>query len=476
MGKFVNSIDEFYKFCEEHEVDFVDFRFTDIKGMWHHVTYKLSAVSKGMLSDGLPFDGSSIEAWQPINRSDMVLKPDVPTAFLDPFTADSTIIVICDVYDIYKGQMYEKCPRSIAKKALEHLEKAGIGDAAYFGPENEFFVFEDVKIKLAANESSYKLDTVDGEWNDDRDYGELGNMGHRARTKGGYFPVMPIDSGVDLRAEMMHVLEDVGLEVVLGHHEVAQGQHEIGVKFGTLVEAADNVQKLKYVIKMVAHLNGKSATFMPKPLYGDNGNGQHVHQSIWKNGKNLFYQEGNYGNLSEMALHYLGGIFKHAHAVAAFTNASTNSYKRLIPGFEAPSILTYSSQNRSASCRIPYGAGEMATRIETRFPDSTSCPYLCFAVLMLAGLDGIKNKYVPVGPMDEDLFELTLDEIREKKIPQMPHTLREAVEGLIADHDFLLPVMTKDFIDTYQHYQFERQIWPDEARPTPFEVKTTYSC
>lgn len=476
MGKFVKNIDEFYDFCEKNEVEFVDFRFTDIKGMWHHVTYRLSAVGKGMLENGLPFDGSSIEAWQPINRSDMLLKPDVPTAFLDPFTADSTIIIICDVYDIYKGQMYEKCPRSIAKKALDHMAGANIGDVAYFGPENEFFIFEDVRIKLTANESSYKLDTVDGEWNDDRDYGDMGNMGHRARTKGGYFPVMPIDSGVDLRAEMMQVLEDVGLEVVLGHHEVAQGQHEIGVKFGTLVEAADNVQKLKYVIKMVAHMNGKSATFMPKPLYGDNGNGMHVHQSVWKDGKNLFYKEGGYGNLSETALHYLGGVFKHAHAVAAFTNSSTNSYKRLIPGFEAPSILTYSSQNRSASCRIPYGAGEMATRIETRFPDSTSCPYLCFTALLLAGIDGIKNKYVPVGPMDEDLFELSLDEIRERKIPQMPHTLREAIEGLIADNDFLKPVMTQEFIDTYQHYQFERQIWPDEARPTPFEVKTTYSC
>lgn len=475
MGKFVSSIEEFFTYCEENEVGFVDFRFTDLKGMWHHVSYRMSAVSAGMLKDGLPFDGSSIEAWQPINRSDMVLKPDVDTAFLDPFTADSTIIVICDVYDIYKGQLYEKCPRSIAKKALEFMAGADIGDAAYFGPENEFFVFEDVKIKLAVNEASYRLDTVDGEWNDDRDM-EFGNMGHRARTKGGYFPVMPIDSGVDLRAEMMQVLEDVGLEVMLGHHEVAQGQHEIGVKFGTLVEAADNIQKLKYVIKMVAHMNGKSATFMPKPLYGDNGNGMHVHQSIWKDGKNTFYKEGEYANLSETALHYLGGIFKHAHAVAAFTNASTNSYKRLIPGFEAPSILTYSSQNRSASCRVPYGAGEGATRIETRFPDSTACPYLCFTALLLAGIDGIKNKYVPVGPMDEDLFELSLDEIRERNIPQMPHSLREAVEGLVADNAFLQPVMTPEFIDTFQHYQFERQIWPDEARPTPFEVQSTYSC
>ncbi|QOG12666.1 type I glutamate--ammonia ligase [Arcobacter sp. FWKO B] len=475
MGKFVNSVEEFFEFCKENEVKFVDFRFTDMKGMWHHVTYNMKAVGADLLTNGMPFDGSSIEAWQPINRSDMVLKPDVETAFLDPFTADSTIIVICDVYDIYKSQMYEKCPRSIAKKTLEHLANAGIGDVAYFGPENEFFVFEDVKVIDRANESYYRLDTEDGEWNDSKDY-EHGNMGHRPRTKGGYFPVAPIDNGVDLRAEMMQVLEQVGLEVMLGHHEVAQGQHEIGIKFGTLVEAADNVQKLKYVIKMVAHLNGKSVTFMPKPLYGDNGNGMHVHQSIWKDGKNLFYKQGEYGNLSDTARHYIGGIFKHARAVAAFTNASTNSYKRLIPGFEAPSILTYSSQNRSASCRIPYGAGEMATRIEMRFPDSTACPYLAFAAMLLAGLDGIKNQYEPIGPMDEDLFELSLDEIREKGIPQMPHTLRGSLEALVRDNDFLKPVMTDLFIDTYQHYKFETQVWPYEARPTPFEVKTMYSC
>jgi glutamine synthetase len=282
--------------------------------------------------------------------------------------------------------MYEKCPRSIAKKALQHLDESGLGDVAYFGPENEFFIFDDVKIIDEINESYYKVDSEEGCWSDATDF-ETGNMGHRPRTKGGYFPVQPTDSMVDLRAEMMQVLEQVGLEVVLGHHEVAQAQGEIGIKFGTLVEAADNVQKYKYVVKMVAHLNGKSATFMPKPLFGDNGNGMHVHQSIWKDGKNLFYKEGEYGNLSETARHYVGGIFKHARAVAAFTNASTNSYKRLIPGFEAPSILTYSSQNRSASCRIPYGAGEMATRVEMRFPDSTSCPYLAFAAMLMAGLD-----------------------------------------------------------------------------------------
>jgi glutamine synthetase len=476
MGKFVNNITEFNKYCEENEVEFIDFRFTDIKGAWHHISYRASAVDDGMIDAGIPFDGSSIDAWQPINESDMILKPDVGTAFMDPFTADSTVILICDVYDIYKNELYAKCPRSIAKKTLKYMEDQNIGDEAYFGPENEFFIFDDVQIWTGINQSGYRVDSEEGEWNDGTSYDDMGNMGHRPRTKGGYFPTMPTDTMVDLRAEMMLLLEEVGLTVMLGHHEVAQAQGEIGIKFGDMIEAADNVQKYKYVCKMVAHLNGKSCTFMPKPLYGDNGNGMHVHQSIWKNGKNLFYNEGAYANLSDMALNYLGGIFKHAHAVSAFTNPSTNSYKRLIPGFEAPSILTYSSQNRSAACRIPYGAGEMATRIETRFPDSSACPYLCFAVLMMAGLDGIKNKDVPVGPMNEDLFELSLSEIRERNIPQMPHTLREALEGLISDNDFLRPVFTEDFIDVYQQYMFERQVQPDEGRPTAFEFSSTYSC
>jgi len=474
-GEFVKNNDEFFKFCEENEVKFVDLRFSDIKGTWHHLTYNLSAVSAEMLDTGMPFDGSSIDAWQPINKSDMLLKPDVATAFLDPFTADPTIIIFCDVYDIYKDQAYERCPRSIAKKALKHAEDIGIADAAYFGPENEFFIFDDVKIKDSINESYYMVNSEEGEWNDDSEM-EFGNMGHRPRTKGGYFPVMPTDSMVDLRAEMMQVLEDVGLEVILGHHEVAQAQGEIGIVFSDIITAADNVQKYKYVVKMIAHLNGKTATFMPKPLFGDNGNGMHVHQSLWKDGKNLFYKKGEYGNLSPMAKNYIGGIFKHARSVAAFTNPATNSYKRLIPGFEAPSILTYSSQNRSASCRIPYGAGEKATRVEMRFPDSTANPYLAFTAMMLAGLDGIKNKDEPVGPMDEDLFELSLDEIRKKGIPQMPHTLRGSLEALIRDNDFLQPVMSADFVDTYQHYKFETQVWPDEARPTAFEFKSTYSC
>ncbi|MEA2091437.1 MAG: type I glutamate--ammonia ligase [Campylobacterota bacterium] len=476
MGKFVNSIEEFFTFCEENDVQFVDLRFTDIKGAWHHLTYRMSAVNAEILENGFPFDGSSVDAWQPINKSDMILKGDATTAFLDPFTADPTVIIFCDVYDIYKNELYERCPRSIAKKTLKHADSLGIADAAYFGPENEFFIFDNIQFVDNINEAGYKVDTEEGEWNSNTYYSDMYNTGHRPGTKGGYFPVAPTDSMVDMRAEMMQVLEQVGLEVILGHHEVAQGQGEIGIVFSDIITAADNVQKYKYVVKMIAHLNGKTATFMPKPLYGDNGNGMHVHQSLWKDGSNLFYQEGNYANLSEMALQYTAGIFKHAAAVSAFTNPTTNSYKRLLPGFEAPSILTYSSQNRSAACRIPYGAGEKATRIEMRFPDSTACPYLAFAVMMMAGLDGINNKDIPVGPMDEDLFELSLDEIREKGIPQMPHTLRESLEGLIGDHDFLKPVFTQEFIDAYQHYRFERDVWPDEGRPTAYEFKTTYQC
>jgi len=476
MGKFVNSVEEFFTYSKENDVQFVDFRFTDIKGTWHHVTYRYSAINAGQFEGGLPFDGSSIDAWQPINKSDMLLIPDAGSAFLDPFTADPTIIVFCDVYDIYKKQAYERCPRSIAKAALKHAESLGIADAAYFGPENEFFMFDSVTFVDNINEAGYKIDTEEGGWNSNNAYPDNYNTGHRPGTKGGYFPVAPTDSAVDIRAEMMQVMEQVGLEVILGHHEVAQGQHEIGVVFSDIIGAADNVQKYKYVVKMVAHLNGKTATFMPKPMFGDNGNGMHVHQSLWKEGKNLFYKEGNYANISEMGLNYVGGIFKHARSVAAFTNPTTNSYKRLLPGFEAPSVLTYSSQNRSASCRIPYGAGEKATRIEMRFPDSTACPYLAFATMMMAGLDGIINKEIPIGPMDEDLYELSLDEIREKGIPQMPHTLRGSLESLVRDNDFLKPVFTDEFLEAYRHYRFERDVWPDEGRPTAYEFKTTYSC
>lgn len=471
------GIKKFFDMVKENNVEFADFRFTDIKGRWHHVSYSISAVEEEIFTTGLPFDGSSLDAWQPINKSDMILAPEADTCFMDPFTADPTIIVFCDVYDIYNGEFYEKCPRSIAKKALKHLASTGIGDVAYFGPENEFFVFDHVKVRDDINCQYYEVDTEEGGWNSHTEYGETYNTGHRPGTKGGYFPVAPVDSMVDLRAEMVKVMNEVGLETFVIHHEVAQGQGEIGVKFGTLVEAADNVQKLKYVVKNVAHLNGKTATFMPKPLYGDNGNGMHCHQSIWKGGENTFAGNG-YQDLSEAAFNYIGGVLNHAKSVAAFTNPSTNSYKRLIPGFEAPSILTYSAQNRSASCRIPFVSGAKAKRVEFRFPDSSSNPYLAFTAMLMAGLDGIQTKADPGQPMEEDLFELSLDEIREKGIRQMPHTLREAIESMLADCDYLKAggVMTEEFITTYQHYKFETEIWPWEGRPHPYEFVSTYSC
>ncbi|MDH5657492.1 MAG: type I glutamate--ammonia ligase, partial [Spirochaetia bacterium] len=465
--------------CKKNEVQFIDFRFTDIKGVWHHVTYSSEAASENLFKAGIPFDGSSIPAWQSINVSDMLLIPDAEAGshFMDPFTARATMVVFCDVFDIYKNQAYEKCPRSIAKKALQHLQSTGIGDVAYFGPENEFFVFDHVTVNDSINTQSYIVDTIEGAWNTHAEFGEGYNTGHRPGTKGGYFPVPPVDSMMDLRSEMVKTLNQIGLETFVVHHEVAQGQGEIGVKFGTLLQAADNVQKLKYVVKMVADIHGKTATFMPKPLFGDNGNGMHTHQSIWKDGKNTFFGD-KYHGLSETALHYIGGVLKHAQAIAAFTNASTNSYKRLLPGFEAPSILTYSAQNRSASCRIPYGAGEKAVRAEFRFPDSSANPYLAFSAMLMAGLDGVKNKIDPGQPMEIDLFELTLDEIRQKGIQQMPHTLREAVENLIANHSFLMEgsVMTEQFIETYQHYKFETEITPWEGRPHPYEFISTYSC
>lgn len=470
------EIREFFLACKENEVEFIDFRFTDIKGTWHHVSFSANSVDEDVFEKGIAFDASSLPKWQPINKSDMILKPDPIRYFIDPFAADTTMVVFCDVWDIYKNQPYEKCPRSIIKKAMNYLKESGIGDIAYFGPENEFFIFDSIKIKDNINSQAYEIDTEEGEWNRNREFDGV-NMGHRPGTKGGYFPVPPIDSMVDIRAEMVKVLNQVGIETFVVHHEVAQAQGEIGIKFGDMLEAADNVQKLKYVVKMVAHLNGKTATFMPKPLYGDNGNGMHTHISIWKDGKNLFAGD-KYQGLSDLALNFLGGVLTHARSVAAFTNASTNSYKRLIPGFEAPSILAYSAQNRSASIRIPYNQGEKAKRLEFRFPDSSSNPYLAFSSLLMAGLDGIINK-IPAGePMDIDLFELTLDEIRDKGIKQLPHTLRSAIEEMLADREYLKvgDVFSEEFIQTYKAYKFEAEIWPWEARPHPFEFISTYSC
>lgn len=469
-------VGEFFDFCKENEVEFIDFRFTDIKGTWHHISFVAHAIDEESFEKGIPFDASSLPNWQPINQSDMILIPDPVRYFIDPFSADVSVIVFCDVWDIYKNQPYEKCPRSIVKKAMKHLQESGIGDAVYFGPENEFFIFDSIKIRDSINAQAYEIDTQEGEWNRNREF-EGVNMGHRPGTKGGYFPVPPIDSMVDIRAEMVKVLNQVGIETFVVHHEVGQAQGEIGIKFGDMLEAADNVQKLKYVVKMVAHLNGKTATFMPKPLYGDNGSGMHVHISIWKENQNLFAGEGYHG-LSDLALHFLGGVLRHARSVAAFTNASTNSYKRLIPGFEAPSILAYSAQNRSASIRIPYNREKKTKRLEFRFPDSSSNPYLAFAALFMAGMDGVKNQ-IPAGePMDIDLFELTLDEIREKGIKQLPHTLRSAIEEMLSDRDYLKAgeVFSEEFIQTYKAYKFEAEVWPWEARPHPFEFISTFSC
>jgi glutamine synthetase len=476
---------EFLDYCKENEIEFLDLRFTDIKGTTHHVTYDIDAVDEEVLKNGFPFDGSSIPAWQPINESDMVLKPDleIGTHFIDPFTADPTMVVYCDVYNT-DGTPYEKCPRSIAKKALEYMKEQNIGDVAYFGPENEFFVFDNVIIRDDINSQCYEVDSSEGVWNDYAEWGDELNIGHRPRTKGGYFPVAPVDSMVDLRAEMVKVLKEVGFKTFVVHHEVAQAQGEIGVRFGTLIEAADRVQTLKYVIKMVAHLNGKTATFMPKPLYGDNGNGMHTHISIWKDGRNLFYDANGYAGLSDIAKKFIAGVFHHANAVAAFTNASMNSYKRLQPGFEAPNILAYSARNRSASCRIPWGAGEKSVRTEFRFPDSSSNPYLAFTTLLLAGLDGIKNNLeiyeAAKEPLNEDLFELSLDELKERGLRTLPATLREAiyaVEDELKDpNSFLKAVMSDDFIKTYIDYKYETEIIPVEGRPHPYEFVTTYSC
>ncbi|WP_104713467.1 type I glutamate--ammonia ligase [Helicobacter cetorum] len=472
-----SSIKKFWDFCKDNEVEFVDFRFTDIKGTWNHMTYSFNALNDDMLKEGIPFDASSFKAWQSIEQSDMLLIPDLVRYFIDPFSADVSAVVFCDIYDVYKNQPYEKCPRSIAKKALQHLKDSNLGDVAYFGAENEFFIFDSIKIKDASNCQYYEVDSEEGEWNRDKSFEGGVNYGHRPGKQGGYLPVPPMDSMMDIRTEIVKVLNQVGLETFVVHHEVAQGQGEVGVKFGDLVEAADNVQKLKYVVKMVAHLNGKTATFMPKPLYGDSGSGMHTHVSIWKNNENLFSGD-TYKGLSEFALHFLGGVLHHARGLAAFTNASTNSYKRLIPGFEAPSILTYSAQNRSASVRIPYGISNKSARLEFRFPDSSSNPYLAFSAILMAGIDGVLKKQNPGEPMDINLFKLTLDEIREKGIKQMPHTLRSALEEMLADKDYLKEgqIFSEEFIQAYQSLKFHTEVFPWESKPHPFEFITTYSC
>jgi glutamine synthetase len=438
------------KLIKDNDVKWVDLRFTDPRGKEQHTTFPASAVGKDSFEDGFMFDGSSIAGWKAINESDMILMPDDDTPVIDPFRDETTLNLRCDIIEPSTMQPYSRDPRSIAKQAEAYLRSSGVGDTAYFGPEAEFFIFDSVRWKVQMSGASYAISSEEAAWESDADY-EGGNMGHRPRVKGGYFPVPPIDSAADIRNAMCSTMAAMGLPIEVHHHEVATAcQCEIGVRFNTLVKKADELQMYKYVVHNVAHAYGKTATFMPKPLVGDNGSGMHVHQSISKGGKNLFHGNG-YAGLSDMALHYIGGIIKHARSLNAFTNSSTNSYKRLVPGYEAPVLLAYSARNRSASIRIPYiqGANPKGYRIEVRFPDSTANPYLAFAAMMMAGLDGIKNKIHPGDPFDKDLYDLEPEEL--KGVPTVASSLEQALDCLIEDRDYLKVggVFTDETIDSY---------------------------
>jgi glutamine synthetase len=433
---------------KENEVKFIDLRFTDTKGKEQHVSIPSHQVTEDFFEDGKMFDGSSIAGWKGINESDMVLMPDADSVVLDPFTEEATLNVRCDVVEPDTFAGYERDPRSVAKRAEAYMRAEGIADEVLIGPEPEFFLFDDVKYKSDMSGSMYSIDSVEAAWNSDKDY-EDGNMGHRPGVKGGYFPVSPVDSSQDWRSAACLVMEEMGLVVEAHHHEVATaGQNEIACRFNTMVKKADEVQIYKYVVHNMAHAYGKTATFMPKPIVGDNGTGMHVHQSLAKAGENLFTGD-KYGGLSEMALYYIGGIIKHAKAINAFTNASTNSYKRLVPGFEAPVMLAYSARNRSASIRIPVVPSPKAARIEVRFPDPSGNPYLAFTAMLMAGLDGIKNKIHPGDAMDKDLYDLPAEEAAA--IPQVASSLEEALAALSADREFLTAggVFSDDTIDAY---------------------------
>jgi glutamine synthetase len=457
---------------KEHDVKYVDFRFTDPRGKWQHLAHHIRTVNANFLEEGLMFDGSSIAGWKAINESDMLLKPDCSTAVLDPFAAQTSLIIVCDVHEPGTGQPYGRDPRSIAKKAEQYVISSGIGDKAYFGPEAEFFVFDDVRFKNGMNTSFYEIDSEEGPYVTDKKYPD-GNTGHRPPIKGGYFPVPPVDGASDLRAEMLSTMFEMGLAVEKHHHEVAPSQHELGAEFSTLVKGADGMQIYKYCVHNVAHQYGKTATFMPKPIKGDNGSGMHVHQSVWKGDKPLFAGNG-YADLSEFALYYIGGIIKHAKAINALTNPTTNSYKRLIPGFEAPVLLAYSARNRSASCRIPIASSPKAKRVEVRFPDPAANPYLAFAAMLMAGLDGVQNRIHPGNAMDKNLYDLPPEELKD--VPTVCGSLREAVENLKADHAFLTKgdVFSKDFLDAYIELKWE-EIYKFEHTPHPIEFEMYYS-
>jgi glutamine synthetase len=463
--------DELYKKMKDEDIQYVDLRFTDPRGKMQHVTFHKNMVGEDFFTEGQMFDGSSVAGWKAINESDMLLMPDQATAIIDPFFQQTTLAVICDVLDPITGQAYNRDPRTTAKKAEAYVKASGIGDTVFFGPEAEFFIFDDVRWSIEPHNTGYSYDSAELPINTSKEY-PMGNMGHRPGPKGGYFPVPPIDSEQDMRGEMLTIMGEIGLDPEKHHHEVAPAQHELGLKFSTLTVMADRMQLYKYVIHNVAASYGKSATFMPKPMYKDNGSGMHVHQSIWQGGKPLF--AGNkYADLSDMCLYYIGGIIKHAKALNAITNPSTNSYKRLVPGYEAPVMLAYSSRNRSASIRIPFGSNPKAKRIEARFPDPMANPYLAFAALLMAGLDGIENKIHPGDAMDKDLYDLPPAEAA--KIPQVCGSLREALGALDADRAFLKKggVFDDDQIDSYIDLKMEENM-RFELHPHPVEFDMYY--
>lgn len=455
---------------ERKGIDFIDFRFTDVLGGWHHITYRTSLVDAPLLVRGLMFDGSSIAGWRSIEKSDMILRPDLKTGYFDTAEKYSTYVLICDVLDPETQVNYNRDPRSIARSAIKNLNDKNIGDAVYFGPELEFFIFDNVRFANEPQDTFFKIDSKEASYSSSKEY-ESGNHGHRPGVKGGYMPLPPVDATCNIRSEILLAAEKIGFKGILHHHEVAESQCEVGFQYGDLLSAADNTQKMKHLVHNIVVSHGKTATFMPKPIKGDNGSGMHVHQSIWKDGENLFYSESGYAGLSEFALYYIGGIIKHAKAINAFANPCTNSYKRLVPGFEAPVILAYSASNRSASIRIPFSYGKNAKRIEVRFPDPTANPYLTFAALMMAGLDGINNKIHPGEPSDYNLYQNKAPEILS-----VCHSLREALEYLNRDREFLKVgnVFTDDFIDAYIGLKME-EVQEFESAPHPIEFKLYFS-
>lgn len=461
------------KYAKDNEVRMVDFKFCDLLGTWQHFSTPVSELSEDVFEDGLGFDGSSVRGWRSIQASDMQVIPDPTTANLEPFTERPTLSLICDIFDPITKEPYERDPRNIARKGEAYLKSTGIADTCFFGPEPEFFIFDDVRFASAANSSYYSVDSMEGAWNTGRE--EYPNQGYKPRHKGGYFPVPPTDSMVDIRHEMVEIMEGLGLQVEREHHEVATGgQAEIDFRFSSLTDCADKTMWLKHVVKNVAFQHGKTATFMPKPLAGDNGSGMHCHQSLWKNEKPLFAGDG-YGGLSEMAIYYIGGILKHARALAALTNPTLNSYRRIVPGFEAPTNLAYSARNRSASVRIPVGsASPKAKRIEVRFPDPSANPYIAFTALMMAGLDGVENKIHPGDPLDKDIYGLSPEELKE--VPQLPGSLEEALECLEKDMDFLLKgdVFNEDVLKAWIKYKRDNELQASRLRPTALEFELYY--